>query len=136
MSTSTKVTLEDLRAKRKLTYVDTLYGERMGLRRISTKLAMRLKDRVGPDGQAADPETLNREVLRWSVQDPEPTDEVLEFLEEDGAAFVDLLLKIQALNGFSEDAQRQAARDFRPGDAGPAEAPEGSGDGVPVPPGA
>lgn len=58
----------------------------------------------------------HREMLRVCLVHPEPTEETLAELEDDNAAFVDLIERIRAHNGGD---RKRAVRDFRAGDAEP-----------------
>jgi hypothetical protein len=124
------ITLLELKARRTVVYVETMYGGPMGLRRLSVGDAMALRE-LGKD----QPEEANRRLVLASVVEPALDDDGLHALENDMRAFMDLIAKILEHNGLGDLAQKAMARTFRAGDSGPGEAPSGGAEGVPVPPG-
>jgi len=110
-----RLTLEDIKAPRPVHYVETLYGSQIGLRRISAKAVLKLQGAALPDGTIADAESTNREILRASIADPEPTDDLIAWLEDDARAYLDLIRQVLAYNGLSAEAQAESARTFREG---------------------
>ena len=120
------MTLAALKAGRPLHYVQTMYGEDpIGLRPLSTRVAMRLRGEAGKEAPL-DPEEVNRLVVSSSVADPKLDEEGLAALENDAPAYLDLIQQILAFNGMTPAAQRSAARDFRDGDSEPGGVPAGS----------
>lgn len=120
-----RLTLERLRQLRRPEYVDTLYGAQVGIVRLSAGFVLRMREQVGDDGQPRDPIAANRSILRESLVEPEPTDEVLEALESDVRAYADLIQRILVHNGLTAEDRRTSARDFRGGGSGPEALPEG-----------
>lgn len=117
------LSLEALKARKETHYVDTLYGGKLGLRRLSTGVVMKLRQAVGPDGAVADADAANRMIVKASVVEPALDDEGLVALEDDARAYLDLINQILDLNGLSAAAQKSAAGDFRTGDQQPAAVP-------------
>ena len=110
--------LERIRSKR-VHVVETLYGEAFKLRRFSTAFVMAQQQELGEGGQPRDPAASNRATVIASLVEPEPTPEVIATLEEDFAAWRDLIERIMDLNGLTADSRRAVARDFRAGDGVP-----------------
>lgn len=120
------ISLDALKKRRQVYYIDTLYGGQLGLRRLSTGTVMALRKAIGPDGAPADTDAANRMIVKASVIEPELDDEAVVALEDDARAYLDLINKILELNGLTAAAQKSAASDFRAGDQQPAEVPGAS----------
>lgn len=121
-----KLTLDHIKAPRPVHYVETLYGFQIGLRRVSARKVMELQ-RLGEAGGAKDdPIGAYRDIVRASLADPEPSDELLDWLEHDWKAFLDLGKAALHLNGLTPEAQVEAAQTFRESSSGPEGVPSGS----------
>lgn len=118
------LTIEDLRLRRVQTIV-TQYagGGEMQFRKISARTAMALKRAQKPDASPEDSLDQCRQLLRHCLVTPEPTDELLDALEDDMPAYTDLVNQLLRINGLSEEVRAATANAFREGQASASEAP-------------
>lgn len=125
MRTLTLDALKESAAKR--VYIDTRYaeGSRVGLRKLSVGAVRALQKLAPKKGEEGDGLAFARALIYATLVDPEPSDEILDALEQDVEAYNDLIEKITTMNGMSAAAQEQAARDFRGGPGEPGSVPIG-----------
>ena len=118
------LTLEEIKARRPLTYVDTPTWGRLGLRRrmnVASLLACR--SAMSEDGAVRDELESMLLLVQHGVADPKLDREAVEAMaEEDGAGFLLLFAEVMAALGIGRNEQQEAARTFRVRDEGSAEA--------------
>jgi hypothetical protein len=76
----------------------------------------------------------NRGALRAAIVDPPVDDAVLEYLEGDPVALLDLITQVVEISGLGDGARAEAGRTFREGVPRPADIPTPGGPDVPLPP--
>lgn len=84
-----------------------------GIRKLSVGTFRRIQAEAQDDFHRA------QLMARASIVEPKVSAEEWEILEEEKAAYTDLLQQIADFNGIGEAAQRSAGRTFRDGDAVP-----------------
>lgn len=118
-----RLSLEQVRAARPATWVDTEYGVQVGLKRISAQVLLDFQKFKGDGDTLVNPLDAYRMLIRSGVAEPEPTDEVMAWLESDWKAFFALGRQILEFNGLGKKEQAEAGSTFREGSDGPEQLP-------------